>query len=514
MEGVCPRLLLPGCAAISGAAVHDLPALNKKRGAATMEPGIAYASGVRCCITLLIALSVSATCCATTGRAEMAREMDRMLSGLYPPDEPGAAVLVAKDGAVIFRKGYGLANVEHSVPITPDTVFRIASMTKQFTAVSILMLVEQGRLDLDDSIAKYLPGYPQGERITIRQLLTHTSGVWDYCGLDEVRRGMRRDITVDELIDLFKDKPLDFQPGEKMAYSNSGYVLLGAIIEKVSGRSYAEFLQDNIFAKAGMHSSTTDEQGKIIRNRAAGYVRVDGELQNAPFISMTEPFACGNIVSSVNDLFRWNEALFNGLLKPQTLALAFTPARLNDGTLTDSACGFGLSQIKGRRAVIHPGHIHGFYGYGLMVPAERLYVVWLSNRPPPGPRQPSDLVAELAAIAMNDPYVKRAAVELPDELLDAYAGVYVAPEDGSIVGGGERLLEHKGDALYLHMFGKQFEAVPVSQSEFYLKERFPVSFVIRDGTDGSTHLELDWPLGVNQTLWKKEGRDPKRVIAP
>lgn len=193
----------------------------------------------------------------------------------------------------------------------------------------------------------------------IHHLLTHTSGIWDYCRLDEVRQGIRRDFTVDELIDLFKDKPLDFEPGEKMAYSNSGYVLLGAIIEKVSDQSYAEFLRENIFARAGMDHSTTDEHRKIIRNRAAGYVRGEGGLQNAPFISMTEPFANGDIVSTVNDLYRWNEALFNGLVKRETLELAFTPARLKDGTVTDSACGFGLSQIKGRIAVVHAGHIHG-----------------------------------------------------------------------------------------------------------------------------------------------------------
>ena len=465
-----------------------------------------HLSAVSSCLTIWVVLGAAQAFGGTGDKQkEMAQQMDQMLSTLYALDEPGAAVLVARDGEVIFRKGYGLANVEFNVPITPDTVFRIASMTKQFTAISILMLMEQGRLSLNDGIAKYLPGYPRGERITVRHLLTHTSGIWDYCRLDEVRRGMRRDVTVDELIGMFKDMPPDFEPGERLAYCNSDYTLLGTIIEKVSGQSYADFLYENILAKAGMNSTMTDEHGKIIPHRASGYVRENGELRNAPFITMTEPFANGNLVSSVNDLFRWNRALFNGLIKPETLELALTPATLNDGTVTDCACGFGLSRIKRRKAVIHPGHIHGFFGYGLMVPSERVYVVWLSNKPPPGARQPSDLVAELAAIAMDDPYVKRDAVELSHEALDAYAGKYVAPEDRRTAGVADIdicRLKRRGDALYLYVYGTRYEAVPVSETEFYLKNRFPVSFEIRID-DGATYLELDWPLGVRQTFQKK-----------
>ena len=462
-------------------------------------------SDVRRRVVLCATLLATHVCgCAAGKHAEMAQQMDRLLSGLYSPSEPGAAILVAKDGQVIFRRGYGLANVEHQVPITPDTVFRIASMTKQFTAVAILMLMEQGRLSLDDCVAKYLPDYPEGKRITIRHLLRHTSGIWDYIRLEEVRRGMRRDVSVDELIDLFKDKPLMFEPGERKAYCNSGFTLLGVIIEKVSGQPYAEFLQKSIFTPAGMRGSTIDTHDKIIFHRAAGYVRRNGELCNAPFISMTEPFANGNIASSVNDLFRWNEALFNGLIKPETLKLALTPTTLNDGSVTDSGCGFGISRIRGRKAAIHGGKIHGFGGYGLMVPTERLYVVWLSNHPIPGPRQPSDLVAELAAIALEEPYVRRPAVTLPEGLLGAYAGAYEGLDHARTADTDQVALERRGGALWLHMFGMQFETVPVSRTEFYLKNRFPVSFTIRTDDNVPTHLELDWPLGVNQVFRRQD----------
>jgi len=262
-----------------------------------------------------------------------------------------------------------------------------------------------------------------------------------------------------------------------------------------------------------MEHTTIDEHRKVIRHRAAGYVRGENGPENAPFISMTESFACGNIVSTINDLFRWNEALFNGLVRPETLEVAFSPAKLKDGKVTDAGCGFGLSQIKGRKAVIHPGHLPGFFAYGLMVPTERLYVVWLSNRPPPMPRAPSDLVAELAAIAMNDPYQRRPAVELSSALLDAYAGVYVAPESRCIGGVEECRLDHRG-ALYLEILGDRFEAVPVSPTEFCLKERFLVSFTIQRDAEGATRLQFDWPLGVNQMLSRQDAHSPQGTSLP
>src|SRR5262245_36905600 len=168
--------------------------------------------------------------------------INEVLEKSFKPNEPGAAVIVVKDGRVIFRKGYGMANLELGVPVEPDMIFRIGSVTKQFTAVAILMLAEQGKLSLNDEITKFLPEYPtQGHKITVEHLLTHTSGIKSYTGLPEWRPLWRKDVTMRELIDLFKDKPMEFAPGERWNYNNSAYVLLGAIIEKVSGQSYADF---------------------------------------------------------------------------------------------------------------------------------------------------------------------------------------------------------------------------------------------------------------------------------
>src|SRR5215216_3458781 len=186
-------------------------------------------------------------------------EIDALLQAAYQPNEPGAAVIALKDQQPVFRKGYGLANLELHVPITPDTVFRLASVTKQFTAVAILMLMEQGKLALQDPITRFLPDYPTHDHtITVEHLLTHTSGIRSYTDMPEWPPLWRKDFSVGELIDSFKDQPMQFAPGTRWAYNNSGYVLLGAIIEQLSGLSYAQFVQQHIFEPLGMRQSYYD----------------------------------------------------------------------------------------------------------------------------------------------------------------------------------------------------------------------------------------------------------------
>src|SRR4030065_800932 len=190
------------------------------------------------------------------GREDLAKKIDAVISEVYKPDQPGAAIIVQKDGKTVFRRGYGRADVELGCPIAPDMVFRLGSITKQFTAVSILMLAQEGKLGLQDEITKFLPDYPtQGRKITVEHLLTHTSGIQSYTDMPERLPLWRKDFTLKEIIDLFKDKPMQFEPGESWAYNNSGYILLGAIIEKVSGKTYEGFLEANLFKPLGMKRS-------------------------------------------------------------------------------------------------------------------------------------------------------------------------------------------------------------------------------------------------------------------
>ena len=222
------------------------------------------------------------------------QKIDAYVCGFYPANEPGAAVLATKRGKVILRKGFGLANMELGIPIEPGMIFKIGSVSKQFTAAAIMMLVEEGKMSLSDDITKFLPGYPTlGNHITVEHLLNHTSGIKSYTQMPDWRVLERQDYTVTELIDLFKDKPMNFKPGEKWHYNNSGYFLLGAVIEQVSGKSYREFLQERIFTPLGMKGSDYGSSRRIIPRRVPGYTQTADGFLNASFVSMSTPFSAG-----------------------------------------------------------------------------------------------------------------------------------------------------------------------------------------------------------------------------
>lgn len=198
-------------------------------------------------------------------------EVDAYLKSEYPANGPGVSFLVSKDGKPIYQKAFGMANLELNVPMTPHNVFEIGSITKQFTAASILMLAEQGKLNIEDDITKYIPDYPtQGKKITIRHLLNHTSGIKSYTGMPNFRTRAKTDMSPKELIDVFKNEPKDFSPGDQYKYNNSGYILLGYIIEIISDNTYANFIQNNIFKPLGMHTTSYGSKKDIVLNRASG----------------------------------------------------------------------------------------------------------------------------------------------------------------------------------------------------------------------------------------------------
>ena len=290
---------------------------------------------------------------AAANDSALAAKIDAVMAEIYKPGEPGAAVIVRKDGQTIFRKGYGLADLELGVPVEPDMVFRLGSITKQFTAVSILMLAQDGKLKLQDEITKFLPDYPtQGRRITVEHLLTHTSGIQSYTDMPEWLPLWRKDFTVKELVDLFKDKPMQFEPGRSWAYNNSGYVLLGAIIEKVSGRTYEDFVADKYLQAAG-HEGLLLRQHRPRSSPGASRAIKPGKggFVNAPYLSMTQPYAAGSLLSTVDDLAIWSDAVFAGkLVRKEWLSKAFTPYRLRTGNCraTATAGSSGISPATAR----------------------------------------------------------------------------------------------------------------------------------------------------------------------
>lgn len=293
------------------------------------------------------------------------------------------AVLVGVNGKIVFKKAYGMANEEWNVPNTTTTKFRIASLTKQFTAACILLLRERGQLKVRDPISRYLPGLPQAwQSITIHQLLTHTSGIPNYTDSPELPKLNRTGATPQEMIALVADKPLDFTPGSQWHYTNTGYILLGMIIEKVAGQPYAEFLKSNIFQRLGMTNSGYDRASDIIRERASGYRTREGSIANADFIDMTIPYAAGGIYSTVEDMYLWNEALAQDgrLLSQDSLNQMFT--EYPEATYQGQHYGYGVvisRQKFGKLLYYHGGGVEGFSSSIQRYPSERTCIVVLSN---------------------------------------------------------------------------------------------------------------------------------------
>ena len=300
---------------------------------------------------LLLAAAVLAAAGPET-KEDLAGRLDRIFAEAYPATGPGAAVIVVRSGKTVLRKGYGLANIELSVPVAPEMVFRIGSVTKQFTAAAILKLVEAGKLSLSDEIGRFLPDYPApGRRITVEQLLNHTSGIRSLTGMPAWASHTREDWTPAQLIAFFQNEPLDFEPGTGWKYNNSGYVLLGAIIEKVSGKRYEDFLAETIFRPLGMERTRYGSDAPIIPGRVEGYQRTPGGIVNAPYLSMTQPYSAGALVSTVDDLARWQAALDrDGLLSAESRRRMWTPVTLPDGTGTRYGFGWESGATKGTRS--------------------------------------------------------------------------------------------------------------------------------------------------------------------
>jgi len=293
------------------------------------------------------------------------------------------AVLVGIDGKVVFEKAYGLGDEEWGASNTVHTKFRIASLTKQFTAACILLLQERGRLNVHDPISRYLAGLPTAwQSITIHQLLTHTSGIPNSTNASENARVDRTGATPQQLVELTADKPLDFTPGTNWSYSNTGYILLGIIVEKISGQSYADFLKSNIFEPLQMRDSGYDGAKDVLSERASGYEMIDGHIANADFLDMSVPFSAGGIYSTVGDMYRWNEALAEDgkLLSPDSLKRMFT--EYPEATHEGQHYGYGvvISRLKfGRLLYYHGGGVRGFSSSIQRYPKDRVCVVVLSN---------------------------------------------------------------------------------------------------------------------------------------
>jgi CubicO group peptidase (beta-lactamase class C family) len=412
-----------------------------------------------------------------------------LLSAEFKVTEPGISVLVAKKGQVIYKKAFGSANMELNTPLQPDMVFRIGSITKQFTAVAILQLAEQGRLTLQDSIQRYIKDFPsKGYTITIEHLLTHTSGIRDYADADTQNPFIEReDFTPVRLISYFKDWPLEFAPGSKYSYSNSNYVLLGYIIQLVSGENYHKYLKEHILTPAGLGHTGYAEERTIVPGRVQGYMRNRSFFENTEYQTLSMGFGCGDLLSNTADLYRWNsQVVSNSLISKSSVDKAFSPYKLTDGTFTQYGYGWFIDTLYGHRCIHHEGQVSGFIALEKYFPAEDIYVAVLTNvKSSEDKTDFSDrrfrLFSQIAYVAVNNGFLKQ--VEVSASIQDNYVGTY------QLSGSKLTLTIYKKEGkLYCDLSngsGKNMLLSPLSETKFYLPDILriytTIEFIPEDG---------------------------------
>ncbi len=412
---------------------------------------------------LALAAVFSAAASAEDATPPLVNQLDSLVAQAYSADGPGASVIVVSKGQVLLRKGYGMADLELGVPVDPVDTFRLGSITKQFTAVAILQLVEAGKISLDDDITKYVPEVQTGgHKITLTHLLTHTSGLPSFTDQPEFRAARTHEMTLSETLALIKDKPAHFAPGTDWAYCNTGFRLLGAVIEKVSGQRYGDYVEDHIFKPAGMTHSGYGWTDRIFPGRVPGYTQgSDGKPANAPYIGMSVPHGAGALMSSVDDLWKWEQALAAGkLVSPALLARAYTPVRLEDGRSTGYGFGWGIGSLSGHETVEHGGGIEGFSTYVIRVADAGVYVAVLVNSD--RPKAPPGVIARRLASLVLGKAVPVASVTVGPDVLQKYAGVYRLSGDwklGFVVENGQLVIKRQG--------GSSIPLQARSQTEFF-----------------------------------------------
>ncbi len=428
---------------------------------------------------------------AVSGQASLTSRIDAIVEvPIAAGKVAGASVAVVKGGTPILMKGYGLADIELGVKTPPGATYEIGSLTKQFTAAGILLLQQDGKLSLDDEVTRFLPDYPtQGHRITLRRLLNHTSGIKGYTEMAEFREFQRLDRPRADLVKMFSAQPFDFAPGEEQIYNNSAFFLLGLVIEKASGMSYAAFVQQRLFDRVGMTSSYYCSERTIRKNHAHGYDTEAGALVLKGFFDHDWPYAAGSLCSNTADLVGWNRALHGGrVLSPASYAAMTTPGGLNDGTTIQYGLGIGLTDIGGRRAIAHGGAISGYLSESQYYPDDDLVIVVLLNTA--GPVGPRGIAREIADAVLG-PAPNRSVPFSGDTA--AYAGVYSGrgrgrPTTVTIAAQGQMLTLTRAG-------GAKPETLEYRGGQTFAFGDTLVTFESRDGA--VARLRLDSGLGHN-----------------
>lgn len=375
-------------------------------------------------IKLILLFAIIHLFASTIFAQDKAKKIEQLLSKYNEYGLFNGSALVAENGKIILKKGYGFANMEWNIPNKTNTKFRLGSISKQFTAFLIVKLAEDGKLKLDAPVTTYLPDYPKenGDRITIHNLLTHTSGIPNYTDApDFFKDKSKNPYTPEEFVKIFDKLPLQFTPGEKFSYSNSGYFLLGYIIEKVSGKTYEQYLQETILTPLKMINTGYDHADIILKDRASGYEKQGKSIRNAPYIDMSIPYAAGSLYSNVEDLYLWDQSFYtNKLLSQKSMDLLFKPY-INTGGNDFYSYGWSIKEAsngtqKKVKVIEHGGGINGFNTIISRIPADKNLVVLLNNT---GGTVLNEMNDAIRAILYNQPF-DQPKKSLALELLDAF----------------------------------------------------------------------------------------------
>jgi D-alanyl-D-alanine carboxypeptidase len=393
---------------------------------------------------------------------DFSARVDSLAQKLLSRNIAGISIALAHDGKVTFARGYGIANLQHSIAVTPETVFHIDSISKNILSAVLLQLVDEGKLDIDSDVTKYVPEAPtQGRKITVRRLLNHTSGIYSFTSLPDAAANERLDLSHEQVLSLFKDKPFDFEPGTAWRYNNSAFYMAGMVVERVTKQDYGVYVREHVFKPLGMTSAQMCDARTVVPQIASGYDRDHGSLVNAAFLSWKLPFAAGAICATATDLLKWQAALDEGrVLSASSLKLMRAQTTLADGTLIDYGFGTRLGLLGGHRVLGHTGSGGGFAAVLESFPDDHVTVVVLINTEV-GANPPLTLAAAIARPMIGLPEkTSLKDLPVPKPELDAIADgkfdsgeatVETTARDGKVffrVAGGEAPLRRQSENVY------------------------------------------------------------------
>ena len=465
-------------------------------------------------VVLSAAAVMAATSPAQAVPADFKAKADQLLKTSFPADQPGAAVIVTEDGKVVYKAGQGLADVEAKRPITPATVFRMGSITKQFSAAIMLQLVAEGKVSLDDRLSKFLPDYPKpGADATIAQLLNHTVGVQSYTGIPGWMGSDKpaKPLTTEQLVAEFKNLPSPFKPGEKWDYNNSGYVLVGAVIEKITGKPWHVAVEERIAKPLGLKTIRYGAVEASMANMARGYTEKDGMQLPARPIHMSIPHAAGALIGSVEDLAKWSHALHHGkVVRPDLYAKMIAPTMLPGGKTQDYGFGLAIDTVRGHKAIRHGGGIFGFSTEAIFVPGEDVFVALFTNSDDPVASEET-VAYRLAALALGNPFPVFEKAEVDIRSLEPLFGVY------SVDGGDRRFFARDGKLYTRRSGGSDLEVFAAGGNRFFYGPDNLTWFEIGRDAGGKPVMAMHQNGAVQPELASYAGpipADPKTIALP